>query len=135
LHRQGEQGQHGIETGLAGKSLQIHPGHILLKEAPQQQGLAGAKGQAPVGKKHQHLQMRHLLMLLQQAESFGAKSTVEAPIGVHLHLQEHYRIYIATAGVLTGPEHAIGMVGHLLEGHWPKARRAPVSPRAPACVH
>ena len=65
LHRQGEQGQHGIEIGLAGEGIEIHPGHILLKEAPQQQGLAGAKGQAPVRKEHQHLQMLHLLVLLQ----------------------------------------------------------------------
>lgn len=65
LHRQGEQGQYGIEIWLAGKGGQIHPGDVLLEKTPQQAGLAGTQGQALVGEKHQHLQMRHLLVLLQ----------------------------------------------------------------------
>jgi hypothetical protein len=40
---------------------------------------------------------------------------VEASIGMHLHLQEHHRQRFATAGLLAGPEHTIGMVGHLFE--------------------
>jgi hypothetical protein len=87
-----------------------------LEKALQHAGLAGAKGQAPVGEKHQHLQMRHLLGLLQQAEGFGAKAAVEASIGMHLHFLEHHRQRFAAAGVLAGAEHAIGMVGHLFEG-------------------
>jgi hypothetical protein len=38
---------------------------------------------------------------------------VETSIGVHLHLQDHHRHCFAAAGLLAGPEHAIGMVGHL----------------------
>jgi hypothetical protein len=64
--------------------------------------------------------LRHFLVLLQQAEGFGAKAAVEASIGMHLHLQEHHRQRIAAAGVLAGPEHAIGVVGHLFEGHRPE---------------
>jgi hypothetical protein len=87
LHRQGEQGQQGIQIGLAGEGCQIDPGHVVLKESAQQKRLIGAKGQAPVGEKHQYLQMRHFLVLLQQPEGFGAKAAVEASIGMHLHLQ------------------------------------------------
>jgi hypothetical protein len=65
LHRQGQQGQQGIEIGAAGEGVEIHPGPILLQESPQQAGLAGTQGQAAVGEEHQHLQMRHLLVLLQ----------------------------------------------------------------------
>jgi hypothetical protein len=36
-----------------------------IAESPQRAGLAGTQGQALVGEKHQHLQMRHLLVLLQ----------------------------------------------------------------------
>ena len=60
--------------------------------------------------------MRHLLVLLQQAEGFSAKAAVKATVGVHLDFQEHHRKLCATAGVLAGPENAIGMVGHLFEG-------------------
>ena len=120
LHRQGQQGQQGIEIGAAGKGGQIHPGDVLLEKTPEQAWLAGTQGQAPVGEKHQHLQMRHLLVLLQQAEGFSAKAAVKTSIGVHLNLQEHYRTPCATAGVLAGPEHAIGVVGHLLEGYRPE---------------
>jgi hypothetical protein len=88
----------------------------MLKEATQQEGLAGAKGQASVGQQHQHLQMRRLLVLLQQAECFSAKAAVKSTVGVHLNLQEHHRTLYAAAAVLAGPEHAIGMVGHLFEG-------------------
>jgi hypothetical protein len=55
----------GIEIGAAGKSLQIYPSDILLEEAPQQKGLTGAKGQAPVGQEYQHLKMGYFFMLLQ----------------------------------------------------------------------
>ena len=48
--------------------------------------------------------MRHLLVLLQQAEGFGAKAAVEASIGRHLDLQEHHRKLCATAGVLAEPD-------------------------------
>ena len=58
--------------------------------------------------------------MLQQAEGFGAKAAVEASIGMHLHLQEHHWQRFATAGLLAGPEHTIGMVGHLFEGHRPE---------------
>jgi hypothetical protein len=55
-------------------------------------------------------------MLLQQAEGFGAKPAVKTSIGMHLHLQEHHRQRFAAAGVPAGPEHAIGVEGHLFEG-------------------
>jgi hypothetical protein len=84
LHRQGEQGQHGIEIGLAGKDGQIHPGDVLLEKALQRAGLGGTQVQAAVGEEHQHLQMFHLLVLLQEAEGFRRKAAVEASIGVHL---------------------------------------------------
>ena len=65
LHRQGEQGQQGIEIRLTGEGLQVHPGHILLEKALQQKRLAGAVGQALVGQKHEYLKVLHLLVLLQ----------------------------------------------------------------------
>ena len=68
-----------------------------------------------VGEKHQHLQMRHLLVLLQQAEGFGAKAPEETSIGMRLHLREHHRQRIAAAGLLAGSEHTIRMVDHLFE--------------------
>jgi hypothetical protein len=120
LHRQGEQGERGIEIGLAAQSGEIHPGHVLLEEALQGKGLAGAEGQALVGQKHQHLQMLHLPVLLQEPEGFRRQAAMEVPIGVHLHLQEHHRKLGTATGVLAGPEHAIGMVGHLFEGDRPE---------------
>ena len=42
LHRQGEQGQQGIEIRLTGEGLQVHPGHILLEKALQKKRLAVA---------------------------------------------------------------------------------------------
>jgi len=42
LHRQGEQGQQGIEIRLTGEGLQVHPGHTLLEKALQQKRLAVA---------------------------------------------------------------------------------------------
>jgi hypothetical protein len=98
LQGQGEQGEHWIEIGPAGESCQIHPGNVLLEESPQQAWLAGAVGDAPVGQKHQHPQMRHVFTLLQQAEGFRGKAAVEAPIGMHLHLQDHHRQGFAAAG-------------------------------------
>ncbi len=119
-HRQGEQGQGGIEIAAAGQGGEVHPGHVVLQKALQRAGLTIAQGQAPVGHQHQHPEMFHLLVLLQKPEGFRRKAAVEAPIGVHLHLQKHHRQLGAAAGVIAGPEHAIGVVGHLLEGHRPK---------------
>jgi hypothetical protein len=67
-----------------------------------------------VVQKHQHLQMFHLLVLLQKPEGSRRKPAVKSPIGVHLHLQDHHRKRFAAAGVMAGPEHAIEMVSHLL---------------------
>ena len=86
-----------------------------IAESLQRAGLAGTLGQALVGEKHQHLQMLHFYMLLQQAEGFSAKAAVETSIGMLRHLQEHHRQRFAAAGVLAGLEHTIGMVGHLFE--------------------
>jgi hypothetical protein len=58
--------------------------------------------------------MFHLLVLLQEPEGSRRKPAVKSPIGVHLHLQDHHRKRFAAAGVMAGPEHAIGMVSHLL---------------------
>jgi hypothetical protein len=73
-----------------------------------------------VGQKHKHLEVGHLLMLLQEAKGFRGEATVETPIGMHLHLQEDNRPLFAATRLMAGPEHAIGMVGHLFEGHRPE---------------
>jgi hypothetical protein len=57
---------------------------------------------------------------LQEAEGFRGKVSVEAPIGVHLHLQNDNRPLFAAAGVLARPQHTIGMVDHLFECDRPK---------------
>ena len=92
----------------------------MLQEAPQRSWLAFAQGQAPVGQEHKYAQMVNLLMLLQQAKGFRPEAALEAPIRVHLHLQEHHRQRCAAAAVLAGPKHAIGVVGHLFEGNGPE---------------
>ena len=121
LHRQGEQGQGGLKVGLAGEGLQIHPGHILLEEAPQQQRPPGPEGQEPVGQEHHHPQVFDPLLLLNEPKGFRPEAALEAPVWMHLHLQEHHRKPSAATGVVAGPEHAIGMVGHLFEGDRPEA--------------
>jgi hypothetical protein len=86
----------------------------------KQAGLSLTQGQAPVGQKHQHVEMVDLLMLLEQAKGFRAEAAVEVPIGVHLHLQKHHRHRFAATGMIAGPEHAIRVVRHLLECNGPK---------------
>ena len=84
--------------------------------------------------KHQHLQMLHLLVLLQEPEDSRRKPTVKSPIGVHLHLQDHHRKRFAAAGVMAGPEHANEKVSHLFEGDRPEGvGRFGVHCAFPAC--
>jgi len=54
--------------------------------------------------------MLHFLVLLQEAEGFLAKATVETSIGMHLHLQDHNRQRFGAAGLMERPDHPIGVV-------------------------
>jgi hypothetical protein len=68
-----------------------------------------------VGQEHHHPQVLNLLLLLHQPKGFCPEAPLEAPVRMHLHLQEHHRPSVAAAGMFARPEHAIGAVGLLLE--------------------
>ena len=48
--------------------------------------------EAPVGNHHNHGQVLHLGVQLQEAKALGAQTVLEPRLGVHLHLQQHHRL-------------------------------------------
>ena len=66
-----------------------------------------AKHEAPVRHHHDHRQVLHLAVELQEAKPLEAKPVFEPRHGVHLHLLQHNRLLRGTLDPRSRPERPI----------------------------
>ncbi|MCP9780702.1 hypothetical protein KBY61_08245 [Cyanobium sp. To12R1] len=64
---------------------------------------------------HNHLQVLHLRVELQEAKALGCQPMLKASFALHLHLQQHHRLLGCARFCRARPEGAIEAVVRLFE--------------------
>ncbi len=84
---------HGSRSALLAQLLQTHQHHAINECLKLLRQLGRAQLEAPMRHQHDHGQVQHMRMQLQKVKAMGAKTVLEPRLGVHLHLQQHDRLF------------------------------------------